>query len=199
MPKLASQWTCLSVFVVTLLPLQACAIPLTYSAKPIEGRVVDAETKAPIAGAVIVADWVLMVAGGGDRVRSLQTIETVTDQDGHYAIPGWGPKLRPTGVELTDSDPKLIVFKSTYVPEFLYNKHEGSTSVRTSDWDGKTIALKPFIGPPNKRVDQLNLVVDSCLDHTVPLTKLYHELAKERPLIEQAGKGRFVGAEDLKR
>ncbi len=203
MVRLQAEWIRPTLMLLSLLPLQACALPLTYSARPITGYVVDADTKAPIAGAVIVADWVLMVAGGGDRVRSLQTIETVTDWDGHYSIPGWGPKLRPTGVELTDSDPKLIVFKSTYVPEFLYNKHERATSVRGSDWDGKTIALKAFRGTQEKRIEQLGYLIGDGIslcrdDPGLRLRRLHDEIASEARSLGAPGNGLLIRAEGLR-
>lgn len=125
--------------------LPACATPLTYSAKEIRGQIVDAETSQPIEGAVIVAQWILFEMGVGHRKR-LHIHEAVTDKDGRYVIPAWGPKPHPPFTELDREDPMLAIFKSGYAPLRLYNRIDRADAVRMSDWDGKVIRLKKFEG-----------------------------------------------------
>ena len=128
-----------------------------YSAKPIRGAVVDAETGAPLEGVIIVAQWILYEAspGGQNPRRRLQVLETVTGKDGSYTFPGWGPKPNPPVLNpmalyfccfLTNRDPKLNFFKPGYRPLMRLNQHERDTTVRESEWDGKTIRLEPFRG-----------------------------------------------------
>jgi hypothetical protein len=122
----------------------ACAGPLTYSATQIKGRVVDADSGEPIEGAVVVAQWVLFNIGpghGGHKGR-LHIHETMTDKDGYYMIPGWGPRIRPPMTELVNRDPEILIFKGTYEPKALYNSIARASSVRVSDWDGKIVKLK---------------------------------------------------------
>lgn len=127
--------------------LPACATPLTYSAKEIRGQIVDAETNQPIDGAVVVAQWVLFHIGpghGGHKSR-IHIHETVTDKDGHYAIPAWGPKARLPMTELHDRDPEILIFKSGYEPMTVSNRLVStvrSDSLRVSEWDGRVIQLK---------------------------------------------------------
>lgn len=130
---------------VILGTLPACATPLTYSAKEIRSQIVDAETDQPIEGAVIVAQWILFEMGVGHRKR-LHIEETVTDKDGRYVIPAWGPKPHPPLTELDREDPMLAIFKSGYMPLRLYNRIDRSDSLRVSEWDGKVIRLKRFQG-----------------------------------------------------
>lgn len=127
-----------------MLALPACATPLTYSAKEIRGQIVDDDTSEPLEEVVIVAQWILYHIGmghGGHKSR-IHIHETVTDKQGHYVIPAWGPKVRAPLSELTDRDPVLSIFKSGYTPTGLLNARESKESLRVSDWDGKVIRLK---------------------------------------------------------
>ena len=146
---------CLYVL-LTAASLQACAT--TYSAKPITATVVDAETGQPIEGVSVVAHWVLH---GPTWVSAadLELTEAVTDKDGRFHIPGWGPKSIPNdlprGTRLGNSDPGLILFKSGYEVTGLFNRlqperlrPEHDIPVRYSDWDGKVIKLNRFRGDP---------------------------------------------------
>ncbi len=140
-----------------LLASAACerGIPASYTARPIRGRVVDATTGQPLEGVIIVTQWILYDTGvGGQNPRGrLEVLETVTAPDGSYAFPGWGPKPNPVNIDkqnayvccfLTNRDPKLSLFKPGYRPLTVQNQRESQSSVRTSDWDGKTIKLQPF-------------------------------------------------------
>ena len=145
--------------------------PPAYSAQPIQGRVVDASTGQPLEGVIIVAQWVLYwtSVGGQNPHKRLQVLETVTASDGSYAFPGWGPKPNPLTIDpaklyfccfLTDRDPKLSYFKAGYRPLTLLNTKpiDIKPSVRTSDWDGKTIELEPFRGSPNEWATELHFL-----------------------------------------
>jgi hypothetical protein len=132
------------VLPVAIFSLSACATPLTYSAKEIRGQIVDAATSQPIEGAVVVAQWVLFHGGpghGGHKGR-LHIYETVTDNDGRYFIPAWGPKAHPPMTELVNRDPEILIFKSTYEPKTLLNSVMREDSVRVSEWDGRVVKLK---------------------------------------------------------
>lgn len=136
------------IVLVLLLPATACSQPLTYSAKQIRGQIVDAETDQPLEGVAIVAQWVLFQAGighGGHNQR-LHIYEAVTDGNGNYVIPAWGPKIRRPLTELDHLDPRLSIFKSGYEPLELVNERNRSDSVRISDWNNKVVKLKKFQG-----------------------------------------------------
>ena len=78
----------------TLMALPACAGPLTYSAEAIEAKVIDADTKKPLDGVVVTANWQLEegTLGGNVQAGQLMVMEAVTGKDGKFAFPGWGPK-----------------------------------------------------------------------------------------------------------
>ena len=134
-----------------MLALPACASPYPshYSAETIEARVVDAETKKPIEGVIITANWQLLGGMEGSLpLAQMQVLETQTDADGVFRFPAWGPLKRPKGY-LRESDPQLLLFKSGYEYKRLANKVSSKINhdtIRRSDWNGKTIEMKPFKG-----------------------------------------------------
>lgn len=118
------------------------------SADPISSQVVDEDTDAPIEGAVVVAHWELHGGSlGGDSLPcgSADVEETVTDKDGRFHIPGWGPTRVGCGGEMRIDNPILYIFKSGYGYGFFVN---GSgvemVTVTHSDFDDRQLPLKKF-------------------------------------------------------
>lgn len=91
-------------------------------------KLIDANTKDPIEGAVVVAIWYEArgtIAGESTRLKDLK--ETLTDKDGKWSIQG--PKGRPidsssdfivlltliTGIHYT-REPEFLIFKPGYCP-----------------------------------------------------------------------------------
>lgn len=139
---------------VGMLTLPACATPVTYSAEAIAARIVDVETKQPVEGVVVVAHWVLEGGIHVDRVGDLIVLETVTDDDGRFYFPPWGPIRHWKRSRLTNMDPEILIFKSGYEYRRLANPStkeaiEGKPyPVRHSIWNGKTIEMKHFVDRP---------------------------------------------------
>jgi len=137
---------------VLLAALPACASPYPshYSAEAIEAQIVDADTKKPIEGVIITANWQLFHSTIGGRVPGdqLMVMEAITGKDGRFNFPAWGPKLALSGY-LDNRDPQFLLFKSGYEYRALQNPTLSTTDhspVRRSAWNGKTIELKPFKG-----------------------------------------------------
>lgn len=127
---------------------QACAVHL-YSGASIDGQVVDAETKKPLAGAVVASYW--PVYGGVfhyDQVDELLLMEAVTDSGGHYHLASWGPIFTWKG-ELWDSAPVLIFIKRGYAPVPKISNSPGPFELgpKVSNWNGKTVELKRIADP----------------------------------------------------
>jgi hypothetical protein len=143
---------------LVLLPLQGCA--RDYSAKSIEAWVVDAETGKPVEGANVVAHWELSYGLEGGGAYQLQIMEAVTDQNGRFFFPAWGPQAIPQHLpreaRLKDRDPAIMIFKNSYEAKGIENDRPISSmgghgaSVRSSDWDGKKIPLRKFEGDLKK-------------------------------------------------
>lgn len=126
--------------------LPACATLLRYSAEPIEARVIDADTNHPLEGVIVVAHWSLradgIYPGGSPYAGELMVMETVTDKEGRFALPGWGPTT-VWGKFLESNVPELILFKSGYHYKRLFNQNrtDFEQSVRRSEWNGRTVKL----------------------------------------------------------
>jgi hypothetical protein len=134
--------------------------------------VVDADTKQPVPGAIVLVSWDL--EGGMERSRlshnrTLQLFETVTDQAGRFRIPGWGPIERPRQGLLARYDPQILVFVTPYAPSVFSNddpklywnlpdqppsppyttpQQRERLETHDSKWNGRTFALKRFYGEP---------------------------------------------------
>jgi hypothetical protein len=123
-----------------------------YSAKAIEGRVVDASGR-PLEGVLIVANWLL--EGGLDTGiprGHIQILETTTDASGAFRLPSWGPRISFSG-HASSRWPHIIAFKSGY-------RYRESTA--QSDWNGMTIPLTPLpdLVQYTKMFDVLNRDID---------------------------------------
>lgn len=147
----------------TLVVLPACA-GLMYSAEPMEARIVDAETQQPLEGVIVVAHWQLErgTPGGSVPAGQLMVMETVTDKQGRFAFPGFAPKLAVTS-HLVNEDPGLLLFKSGYRYQALTNEYSGDIVLRTrlvrrSEWNGKTIEMKPFKGTGKEYAEHLSFL-----------------------------------------
>ena len=119
----------------------------SLSADATDSQVLDAETGRPIEGAVVVAYWEMhrgSFAGDSLPCGAASVEEAVTDKDGKFHIPGWGPIH--SSCDMRSFDPFLYVFKSGYGyarvgnypvdPPFVTSTH--------SEWNGKPIKLKKF-------------------------------------------------------
>jgi hypothetical protein len=94
---------------------------LTLRSPELRGRVVD-DAGAPVEDAIVVARWNLLfyrsaLEGSGwyPNGDALHIAEAVTDRDGRYVIPAWGPKAR-AAAQLERNAPLIAVFRSGFEP-----------------------------------------------------------------------------------
>jgi len=140
-------------------PLSASAF--IYSAEAIEGWVLDAGTDKPIEGVIVVAHWQLKGGfEGGNPVGELKIIETVTDQNGRYYFPSWGPKFAWSG-HLKSESPEILLFRPGYKYLGLSNRWYRDRDTSKSDWNGKTVKLEPFSGTLAQYAEQLSSLSSS--------------------------------------
>lgn len=79
---------------------------------PFAGQVVDADSRIPIAGAVISASWHFQRGVGNSAPETSRMLETTTDVDGRYRV----PSLRdlPPGMSTRLSGLSVVVYKKGY-------------------------------------------------------------------------------------
>ena len=138
--------------------------PLTYSAKPIAGQVVDADTGQPLEGAIVIAIWELYTGFNYENdilAGQLHVAEVLTDKAGYYHIEGWGPEWRPSKKYLSHNAPLLVVFKEGYDFFARGNSYESIFKdtrykwIQESSWNRETIKLKKFEGNLEEYGDRL--------------------------------------------
>lgn len=95
---------------------------LIYHKPEFKGRVIDAETKAPIEGAAVSVYYEVQyydIGGGGSRV--IHTKETLTDENGEFVIPSYTTLMLPFN---TSDDADLIIYKPGYGYPYLCESPE---------------------------------------------------------------------------
>jgi len=143
-----------------LLILPGCTynvIPRSYSAESIEAWVVDEATGKPLEGVIVVAHWPLEVERHDSWVGELQIMETVTDKNGRFFFPAWGPKYAKRG-HLTYLDPAIYLYKDGYRWKALTNNFTTAVSYkesRSSKWNQETVSLQAFMGSTEKYASHL--------------------------------------------
>lgn len=176
--------------------LSACATSLMYTAESMEARIVDADTKEPLEGVIVVAHWELErgTVGGNVPAGQLRVMEAVTDKEGKFSFPGFGPETLWDSF-LVNKDPELLFFKSGYEYQRLYNEYNSTRELRTrkvrrSDWDGKTIALKPFKGTGEGYASHLSFmhtsirsILDDCNWKKIP--RMLLALRKQKDIFKK--------------
>ena len=135
--------------------LVACGQERTLSADPVDATLVDADTGKPLAGVPVVGYWELhggSLTGDSLPCGAASVEEAVTDKDGKFHLPGWGPLKASCG--MTVSDPQLFVFKPGYMPRIEGNTPRAPYPVThsVSDWNGKTIKMTKDPDPDVRKV-----------------------------------------------
>jgi hypothetical protein len=130
-----------------LLALAACDGAPYYKILDIDAQVIDAETRAPIPGAVVVANWEMerqpiFFAEEYTYQGQLEVRETVTDGNGRFHFKGF-IHLNPLMIEdLGTSDPHLVIFKAGYQYLERGGSYDGTGIVRDPAWNRRTLELQ---------------------------------------------------------
>jgi hypothetical protein len=222
-------WRCRAGRAVTgLLALALCTVadtspadafpPPFYSAREIRATVVNEETGDPLPDVVVVALWELRQVSARPR---LHITEAVTDAQGNFHIPAWGPKLRPPLAELAYRSPLLLLFKSGFTPLRLHNEsrakveqfvpdyrtlptkqlldriswYHGSPNDAVQDciWDGLTLQMEPFRGTPEQWLHYLHGITDTVRYEEAQATITLHRRLLEEQFLYAREKHTSLG------
>ena len=162
------------------------------------GKVIDAETKDPIEGAVVVAVWLEQRAGIPEATTRLKDVkETLTDRDGKWSIvgpEGYEDKIIPGMLQLlgiyATRTPNFIIFKPGYCPwpkgfsfEACRDKIKPSGNLKLIE--GETIEL-PKLTKREERLRALPGVVEG--ENTIEKQKeLIRLINEERTILGLSG------------
>ncbi len=133
-----------------------------YRAPQTKLTIIDASTKEPVEGAVVLANWPISSRSsydGGGVAGSLAFFEKLTDANGEVEFPAWGPLRSGTwnrSVELTG--PNILIFKRGYEYLKLRNSsfvYPGNTYPMASRWHNKIIEYKVFTGSDEEYVQRI--------------------------------------------
>lgn len=121
------------VFLFSLLLLTGCASYCRIDG-PYVGKVVDAETKQPLEGVVVLGVWnKVQFTVAGPTGSFYDSIEVLTDKNGEFRIPGQGLLLLSNVDEMN-----VLIFKAGferrgYGPWSNFKTRTGSRNIQ---WDG---------------------------------------------------------------
>ncbi len=137
------------IAIANLMGVAGGCAPLYYSAPPLQGQVVDAETGEPLAGVLVLATWITRIEGlgNGNANRLVEIQETKTGRDGRYSLEGGGPWIRRPFTRMTGQAPGLMFIRRGYLSVSMANRSEKNTSRQVSDWNLETISLAPNRDP----------------------------------------------------
>lgn len=122
-----------------LLLFPACAYPVRYDG-PYKGKIIDAETGAPIEGVVVLGVWYKetpTVAGGVSSY--FDASETISNKNGEFEIPGLGLKIFSNVTQMN-----VMIFKSGYQyidGPWESHKYEGGLMKNKAKVEGDRIIL----------------------------------------------------------
>jgi len=147
-------------------------LPDTYSGEAVHGKVIDADTGEPVAGAIVIGLYELSAPysmEGGIIAGHMHVEEVVTDVEGNYWLAAWGPKPRYGDTYLDHAGPKLLVFRQgyaiyTYSTMLQDNRFD---PVQTSLMTGGTIQLERFEGDRQAyaiELTQLRVFLESLIE-----------------------------------
>ena len=94
--------------------------PCWWIAMPLEGRVLDASAKGPVAGATVAVIWPL--EGGpleNVHVGVLGARELTTDETGRFRDSWWGPRFAFGWGSIYSDQPRIVVSKDGYNPTVI--------------------------------------------------------------------------------
>jgi len=140
-------------------PCAVVAAPCIYEGLPFTVVAIDAETRAPIAGVHVLAEWVMWGRGGQDGPLMVQDSES--GGDGRAQFPKWGPIRGYAAGLVRGNDPVISLFKPGYEVAVIENRfppdRDPDDRVRRFNQDGETVALVPFRGTPQSWTHQLRM------------------------------------------
>lgn len=148
-----------TVMVVT----SGCTTFGLYKIESITGTIIDAQTKKPVEGAVVVVERPIYGGYHGGLLGFVEFQETITDKNGGFFLPALGVKNLDGYIDT--SSPYLVIFKAGYQYTKLRNLKESDIGLsqeyrqhewlQTSIWNGTKIEITRFTGSKEEYKQEL--------------------------------------------
>lgn len=120
LPSVTSRLVLLMVTAVTCVAISGCR--QSWHGELQTTRVVDSETRAGVAGAIVVVSWEVQ-ASHGYPAGYVEVQESLSDRDGVITIQPWGPVVKwLSGVRMPARQPQLRILADDYCPVVIYNE-----------------------------------------------------------------------------
>ncbi len=147
-------------------PISGCQTSLFGWSSPEMVARVATPDGAPVAGAIVVANWNIEGPWNGASLGQLAIAEAVTDQNGTFRIPAWGPRSPAKG-HIRIDEPTVRIFKLGFFPLIIYNYDgmpmKAANSTIVFRLQNQTIELTPFKGSLREYELPLGKLQDSLL------------------------------------
>lgn len=178
-------------------------IPNYYYSPEMVARVVGGDGK-PVAGAIIVVSWNMNRGWTNYPLGSLAVAEAVTDAQGWFRVPAWGPLQSDDSMNVTQ--PVVRIFKPGFTPLIVDNvEGVGMTSANSIirfRFQHQTLTLQRYSGVPaayEKELDSLVTSLNAIYVHS-PQHKCYWRdtyrillaLENEKVKLVQHGAGQML-------
>jgi hypothetical protein len=122
------------IIYVLIVPLITLLLAGCYM--PISGTVVDANTNAPIEGAIVLVEWTKTHGIGEHWTESYKVATAVTDKDGNFKVPGcYSP---------TVNEPNVTIYKKGYVAWSSRWIFPGMRTRTDFKWEDRVFKLEHF-------------------------------------------------------
>ncbi|NRR28713.1 carboxypeptidase regulatory-like domain-containing protein [Oxalobacteraceae bacterium] len=159
----ALQKTSLTITAIVLLGCVYLAFSNIWYSPAIEARLVTPQGD-PVAGAIIVAGWNIEGPWNGSPRGQLAVAEVLSDKDGKFNIPAWGPRRAKEG-HIRIDEPTLRIYRPGYLPLVIKNYEDvpmrSASHILQFRLQGKNIVLQPFQGPLPEYEVALTALLDS--------------------------------------
>ena len=145
---------------------------------PINGTVVDVETKLPIEGAVVLAEWTVGKGLPGLSYTDIyKVVETMTDKNGRFTVDAY--VFRPF-----INKPQLTIYKAGYVcwnNEFIFPGFKHRTDFI---WERNRIYAMERFSPKYSLLDHVSFIRHFVTSSTQLFEKAYRweEIMEQREL-----------------
>ncbi len=126
-------------------------VPEFYTSDRIDATVVDAKTRQPLAGAVVVAVWRqvdVYVERWADRLFGVAEVQT--DAEGRFTIHRWGPRMASPQTFIDNRSPEFWVLKEGYLVGFFDNTGDRKPAVPPETLADARVSVAYVTLPPNK-------------------------------------------------